>query len=67
MPSRIGRGNRLRWDTKEMLNTLANSTTQREVVAGFREMAPAAKLDLLVRLADSLALSGSDGGSDRAK
>ena len=62
MPTRAGRGNRLKWNTSEMLNVLANSTTQREVVAGFREMPPAAKLDLLVRLADSVALSGEGGG-----
>ena len=66
MPSRIGRGNRLRWDTKEMLNVLANSTTQREVVAGFRELAPAAKLDILCRLSDSVAMD-REGGAERAK
>ena len=67
MGDRTGRGNRLKWDSKAMLETLAHSITQKELVSGFRELPVAERLDVLCRLADSVAISAAEGGSDRAK
>ena len=66
MGLRTGKGNRVRWDSKEMLATLSHAITKKELVAGFTALPVAERLGVLCRLADSVALS-AEGGSDRAK
>ena len=67
MGLRTGKGNRLKWSTPEMLETLAHSISRKELVAGFRELPVRERLDVLLRLADSAALDASAGSSDNAK
>jgi hypothetical protein len=66
MGLRTGKGNRLKWSTPEMLETLAHSISRKELVAGFRELPVRERLDVLCRLADSVALI-AEGGADHGR
>jgi hypothetical protein len=67
MGSRAGRGNRLKWSTAEILDTLARSVTKKELIEGFRALPIAAQIDVLIRLSDSATPDGSEGGSEHGK
>jgi len=68
MGTRQGKGNRLRFDSKQMLDVLSHSLTRNEVIEGFKLLPVGEKVNLLLKLeAASGAPDPRNEGGDRGR